>query len=1019
MEATDPIDTVNNAYLIPKLKSALEYLRRNGAKEELVRRLWTKDVIAYIKTILPQTGDKVKKLWNAKLEDIKSLDKNERRKELASKTMHQSGKTFNPVNIMCLFIFGLVNFGEEGNFKFTALLNKKDDEKERTYIANFLSFILLEKSEQEMKVYSSDFPMGESLETKIHDKLFITSDNHPFKDKTIVLDFIPENPWMNFKESLDNELTITSDPAFWYVYIVYDLKKDLKCTGLLHKNNYYVFAHNLPKYGNQPDTDLKTLFIDNPLNAYKQVMNAPFPSMKSVMSKVPQDYPMLVYVHVLLAAMYHHDKDFYVCKQHSADEEILKTALWAGANVTEYQDKLIHLPGSLTALVLDRSLADEDVLIRLATAHYELMSKSTMRFDIDNGAVAFHKTFSPATCEVEDGWVFGELILKKSEKWREELQKLNRAARTADDTSALRRILCYIPEGSAYCKELCEKYKRKINLGCKVNVNAHVVFDFMQHAIHNKLLSKTGVTFRDYCASDRYERITNEYLGNATVFQPAQLVGKVILQYSTGSETDGSVSKQYEVRDISELEIDGDSNRENLKIIDELAWCPLCGEGTASHIPHFLDKHKDSSVSFATLQADATTDVEPYLPLLPGLLEAPETAVVTLPEKKAVESLPPIRGVLDKVVDAVEKEDSRHAGALDELRKDVNAMQQLEAQNVEVLKEKIREDKIEQERLLQEQKDLQTQLDLEKSERANNALQNSEKIDALKLEYQQEIATLKTDTARNLKDFESSIEALKLNYESKIGTLTNEKDALTREIVTLKDTIASLQGEIAQKKDELEQGKQELERLKQNETLQAKDTDTLKQEKEVIGQEIAALGTQKTEMEHALADLQREMADVTARLKKHLLENKTEEGIIKLHTEVEKMIEEEMGMDGLIDLLQKKQYVEFKARVQKKDVIKEKHSLPAQFLNCESIAATWRLFEKTNAVSPVMAQKLMHHIRLYDSMEYDDSLHRFTSRYFKKFEATLGYAAVTNVPEPVATDGAENLIPSEVKDVNF
>jgi hypothetical protein len=406
--------------------------------------------------------------------------------------------------------------------------------------------------------------------------------------------------------------------------------------------------------------------------------------------------------------------------------------------------------------------------------------------------------------------------------------------------------------------------------------------------------------------------------------------------------------------------------------------------------------------------------------------------VVTLPEKKAVESLPPIRGVLEKVVDAVEKEDSRYAGALDELREDVNAMQQIEAQNVEALREKIRKDKIEQERLLQEQKDLQTQLDLEKSEHANNILKYDEKINALKLEYQQEIATLKTDADRNLKDFESSIEALKLNCESKIGTLealklnceskigtlTNEKDALTREIVTLKDTIASLQGEITQKKDELEQGKQELERLKQNETLQAKDTDTLKQEKEVIGQEIAALGTQKTEMEQALADLQREMAELAARLKKHLLENKTEEGIIKLHTEVEKMIEEEMGMDGLIELLQNKQYVEFKARVRQKDVIKEKHSLPAQFLNCESIAATWRLFEKlgTDPVSPVMAQKLMHHIRLYDSMEYDVSLHRFTSRYFKKFEATLGYAAVTSVPDPVTKDAAENLDEVKVDD---
>jgi hypothetical protein len=981
--------------------------------------VWTKNVEKYIKRILPVTGVKIMKLWSSKLSGLKQMERGLPRNVLISKILHQNGMTFNPVNLMCFFIFGLVNFGEEGNFKFTALLNKKDDEKERTYIANFLSFILLDEREQEMKVYSSDIAIDESQETTIHDKLFITVDNHPCKIQTIIFDFIPENPWMNFKESLDNELTITSDPAFWYVYIVYDLKKDLKCTGLLYKNNYYVFAHNLPKYDNQPDTELKTLFIDNPLNAYKQVMNAPFPSMKSVMSKVPQDYPMLVYVHVLLAAMYHHDKDFYVCKQHSADEEILKTALWAGANVTEYQDKLIHLPDSLTPIVLERSLADEDVLIRLAKAHYELMSKSTMPFDIDNGAVAFHKTFSPATCEVEDGWVFGELLIQ-SEKWRGELQRLDKAVKSPGEISALRRMLCYIPEGSAYCKELCEKYKRKIKLGFCVGVNGYVVFDFMLYAIHNKLLSKTGVTFRDFCASDRYEAITMEYLGNGHVFQHADLLGKVMVQYS--SKTNGTVSKHYEVRDIAELKIDGDNYKDKGSMaLDELDWCPLCGVGTESSIAHLVEKHKDSSISFANLQADATTDKTPFLPALPSapVQETAETAVVTLPEKKAVESLPRIHGVLEKVVDAVEKEDSRHAGALDELRKDVNAMQQLEAQNVEALKEKIREDKIEQERLLQEQKDLQTQLDLEKSERANNISKYDEKIDALKLEYEQEIATLKTDTDRNLNEFENRLEALKLNYESKIGTLTNEKDALTREIVTLKDTIASLQGEIAQKKDELEQGKQELERLKQNETLQAKDTDTLKQEKEVIGQEIAALGTQKTEMEHALADLQREMADVTARLKKHLLENKTEEGIIKLHTEVEKMIEEEMGMDGLIDLLQKKQYVEFKARVQKKDVIKEKHSLPAQFLNCESIAATWRLFEKTNAVSPVMAQKLMHHIRLYDSMEYDDSLHRFTSRYFKKFEATLGYAAVTNVPEPVATDGAENLIPSEVKDVNF
>ena len=984
--------------------------------------MWTDEVNRYIKEILPLNGDRVKELWNTQLRNIKALNKNKNKKVVSAATLHQSGMTFNPLNIMCLFIFGLVSIGEEGKFKFTELLNKRENAKERAYVADFLSFILRDKGEQEIKVYSSDIDIGDTQESKIHDKLFITDDNHPLARNTMILDFIPENPWTNLIESLDNEVTITSDPAFWYVYILYDLKDriGLKCTGLAYKENYYIFARNLPKYENQAVEELKTTFIDNPFNEYKRVMNTPFPTTNTVMSKVPRDYPMLVYVHVMLAALHHHTKDFFVCKNHSTDFDTLKTALWAGADVAAYKEKLIHLDGSLTAISLQRTEIDEDVLVRLATAHYELMRTSRLNFEIDNGAVVYDKEFSSTKCKVEDAWVFGALNF--SEKWSVQLRNLSRGARTPDALSALRRILCYIPEGSAYCKDLCDKYKRKINLGCSVGANRHVVFDFMQYAKHNNLLNRTDVTLREFCASDQYEAITNQYFGNGHVFQPADLIGKVIVKY------DDSITKKYEVQDICELKIDGDSEKTNLLTIDLLTWCPICGQDTPSSAAHFIEKHKESPISFGNItQGEVTSAVEASsLPLVAGALNS---TVVVDPQpnqadrkKKVGVEFPRLPGVLHKVVGAVETEDSRKAGALHELEQDVDDLRQLEEQKFKALRDVAKNDKIKSD---EKEKELMQQINTLTDQLASSQQQltkMNEQIDTLKSDYQQEIARIKSDTEKNLKEFEQKIEALKSSYQSKLDALASEKDALSGKIITLNDEIASLQDEIAQRKSELEQAKQEIERLKQTASLQATDTDSLRQEKEKIGQEIAALEAAKTQLTQELADMKQEVADLAARLKKNLVENKTEESIHKLHSKVEKMIEEEMSLDGLMELLQKKEYAEFKDRVQKKDAVRHKHSLPAQFLMCESIAATWRLFEKpsADAVSPIMAQKLMHHIHLYDSMEHDARVQRFTSRYFEKFKSKLGYNvpiaiqngdATATADDNAAEDGSANLVP--------
>jgi len=1000
---------VNNPYLIAKLLKALEVLKRAGSVESLIQDLWTKEVNKYIKEILPLNGDRVKELWNTQLKNIKALDSNKKRTVVSAATLHQSGMTFNPLNIMCLFIFGLVSIGEEGKFKFTQLLNKRENAKERVYVADFLSFILRDRGEQEMKVYSSDIAIGDTQESKIHDKLFITDDNHPLTSNTMILDFIPENPWTNLTESLDNEVTITSDPAFWYVYILYDLKDrvDLKCTGLAYKGNYYIFARNLPKYENQAVEELKTTFIDKPFNEYKRVMNGPFPKTNTVMSKVPREYPMLVYVHVMLAALYHPTKDFFVCKNHSTDFDILKAALWAGADVAAYKEKLIHLDGSLTAISLQRTTIDEDVLVRLAKAHYALMSTSTLPFEIVDGTVVYHKQFLSATCEVEDAWVFGGLT--SSTKWREELQKLYRAVKTPHEQSALRRMLCYIPDGSAYCKDLCDKFKRKINLGCSVGANRHVVFDFMQHARHNDLLNKTGVTLRDFCASDQYEAITRQYFGNVHVFQPAQLIGLVIVKY------EDSTSKRYEVLDISQLEIvSGDIQEDNLRTIDVLPWCPICGQDTPSSAAHFIDKHKESPISFGSIAQDGVTNtVEAFsMPLVAGALNSTVVAVpqpnqANRKQKEGVE-FPRLAGVLHKVVGAVEAEDGRKAGGVSDIEKEVNVLHQLEQQKFNALREVVKNDKIKAD---EKEKELEQQIE---------ALQK----DRLSVEgrFKDQISELEREIERRKKDESTSTG----EHQKNLDALASEKDALNGQITGLNDTIASLQGEIAQKKTELELANQEIERLKKSASLQATDTDTLKQEKENIDQEIAVLETEKTGLARELAGMKQEMADLATRLKQNLIENKTEESIHKLHTEVEKMIQEEMGLDGLIELLERKEYSEFKARVQQKDAVRHKHSLPAQFLMCESIAATWALFEKPSAgaVSPIMAQKLMHHIHLYDSMEHDARVQRFTSQYFKKFKSKLGYdvpAAIQNgdataKADENAEDGSANLVPFLVGD---
>jgi chaperonin cofactor prefoldin len=924
------MSSVTQHHLTEKVKIAHGILRDKSRVQDPVQDLVdalkeTENFNPYMEELFKGEKDTILKLWADKLRTLASTPEIKR---IMRSTLHQNGSTFNPVNLMCLFIFGLIKIGTDTNqLKFSAWIDKKDT-KENSYVHSFLSFIRRSDEDQQMLIYGGNWTvedLNNNTTYTIQDELFINAGGYEGMGRKTILDSIPvENPWLNLKESLEREYTITSDPAFWYIHSFYDMKdKALMCVGVDYKGNNYIFARNLPyTFNKSEDTEsLKKRYVIDPFNAYEKVMNAPWKLATALVSKVPENHPALVYVHVMIAAKYHPTKKMFVCMKHGPPVEVLQEALWAGATLTEYKSKLEHIGDSLRAVTLAKPQIEEEVLIRLALAHYALMVESKLDFDVsDDGRVQYRPTFSSEGCDVSDQWLFSELLYNNA-KWHSKLYELDTAKKSLNDLSALRRILRYLPNNIQ--EYLHKKYFKSVQIGDKVGENQYIVFDFQQHALHKKLFG-TSSNLVDYCTK-QYEVLSNKYFGSGT-FKPANCIGKVIVEdVGTGAQN---------IKDYSEIDV-MDAPK-NYTVFQKNDVCPICEEkygdyenAVSMHLQGHYQKIKSPLASVDGARPSGGQ------PMFPVLVSETKPDVVPDPVEKNVDNkLPPLptgTSRIQNMIKADVEEDKRMAGAVGSLGHDI-----------EVLNERMRE------------------------------------------KHEQKV--------RKLQDKIKSLEA-------RITELQNDN-------TTANGLVVDLQNENARLMKEADKMQEQLLALRQKVSETTGSTDQLRKEKEALEKEIDTLAAQKMAVN-------KELEGLAERLRNKIKDNKTEQTIEIIQKQVEEMIEHEVEVSELLPLLKKKEYTKFRLMIQEKEPKKEEHSLSALFLMYESIAATWSLFEKytPEQVTPLMAQKLIHHIHLYDTITHRDL--PYTSHYLKKFTEKLKRPDVQSFDSEAFSGYAETKAPGQ------
>ena len=169
--------------------------------------------------------------------------------------------------------------------------------------------------------------------------------------------------------------------------------------------------------------------------------------------------------------------------------------------------------------------------------------------------------------------------------------------------------------------------------------------------------------------------------------------------------------------------------------------------------------------------------------------------------------------------------------------------------------------------------------------------------------------------------------------------------------------------------------------------------------------------------------LRDEIANYEEQLKKIIeqVENATKENekrmserMWRIHEKVDRTIQGELTESELLRLLQRKEYKEFMNTVKTKEVVKKQFTDPALFLTYESIGATWKLIEdlpdKTNT-STLMAEKLMHDIRLFQTIEkHNPHLLMYTTPYFMQFLETFKFSEFDPDLKTVNVNGPLNSI---------
>ncbi len=845
--------------------------------------------------------------------------KNIPRIRIASTVLHTNGNIFLPTRLMCLFVCGLIQFD---SMSFDEWM-KMGSEDEKDYIREFLSLFCYTLT---INVYLNVTNGVEVIDANnmhvIPDTLFYSSGIPENARNVVIMDSFPEeDPWLNLRESIISNNTVTSDPVFWYAYVIRDCTTTsqassgpsttvqawadvnsagaaappdagaavpadasaTKCIGVVYGERKYIFAYNFPKF-DRSSSDTVTLwknYITEPYKQYANILQSYTLNQDTAfIGKVILANPVLIYIYVLVMGIYGGNRNFYAYKDYSLPDETIQDAFVAGITCSDYLALLSHAGGSIP-LTIDSGSMNENVMERLANAHLKLMKKNAS-FTFSNQIDMNFDDELDSTCPVKYDWVFNNTTLAKCANWITRITKevddieKNKPVTLDRDLGVLRRIMYWMSKKFGNLDSFsttARKFTKKVLVGAKVdkNDNQRIVLDLSEYGSTKNIFSRTS-TLQTFLSS-------NSSFANAmkTYFVGDCHPDDVFHKYMVHDTNDDT----YFIRDSVQMQID------NTDLSQPPAQrLPSGSSATSSN---------SSQKSFDPEKIPAS----PLSPLLPPIKSAWKPGQ----EKKPVSNT--MKTVLE-MVDTWVDTDERVEGGLGAILRELNDFATVDGMNKEERRKKMDELTAEIQKRHDELNQQKTMLD--------------KVIDGLKAEIQkgQDQATKDKDaleaqmkTVRDEKDEvdkklaasllrESTLTQEKNDMDTNVQKLTGERVALAAEVDKLTQALQDSQKKVAddaesirrltEKVGELEK---EIARLTQEiDTLTLKETNLLASDASKQAQ-IDDLALKEKELADALA------REAQLKLEKQDLENKLTSTNKLLSTDAQELLKMRSDKDQL------------------------------------------------------------------------------------------------------------------------
>jgi len=990
------------------------------------------------------------------MEQLRQIQ-SQQRTDVASYVLHKDGQQdFTPKPLICLFVCGLIRFQYMTPFENWMKLTK---ESEIDYVREFLSIIveapeIVVYSNSTNLVLTID---GEP-NRKIPDKLFFTSSIPDDARNVVIMDTFPENdPWMTLSKSIQDGFIITSDPVLWYAYVIQDqniiafadpTQSLTKCIGIQHKqkDRKYIFAYGFPKYDREKSpvdpVHLWDPYINQPYQAYANVLES-FKSTLTVdtafIGKYTYEHPMIIYIHVLVMGIYGEDRNFYACNDSATSDMTIQGALVAGKTCVEYRNLLEHAYQSPIALTIRTGVLDKNVMERLANAHLALMTKN-LSFIFENDSIdENYIDLIASTCPVKYEWVFRSTILCKSQRWIQTISKAindittKRSATVDPHLGVLRRIAFWM------CKNFqpldpfmttAQKLTKKVEIGAKVDgdTNKRIVLDLQILGGEKGIFNRRSTLNKFLSGDPHFKAAMQTYF---TEWHPDNVFGKYIV-HDKNKDT-------YEVLDSAQMEIDN-NDIEKQEVRAERV--PSSSSDSASSHSGYVSSGSESLPSVkgawkngiqyskrgsggggTTLSRIAELDkgvdvlenqvhghqggLDVILRELDALLNV--KGMNTEGKKEQMENVKKMivsaqAEFKDKITDI-----TNEVSALNQQLEDTNATVKQQREDFEAQIKTLHGENEEKKRELAEA--LQKEADLLRKQSEDDAKMQTLTDDAGKLIA--EIDKLKQDLARLTGELADS--------QKKETDLTAKVAELEAEIVKLKQAIedaktdkkkiladdASKQAELAK----LAAIQKELAEALARQKLLEGDKAQLENDKKVLQDLVNAekldlniqnlekvkLMEEERQLKLKIKEYEDQLKAITEKVKRAILENdkQTTSRMWKIHDKIDKDTQDELLQSKLLPLLQKQEYDAFLRLVKKDDVEKQHFELHALFLTYESIGATWKLIEDKTYTEEFRAEKLIHDLRLFQTIETHNEhiVENYTTHYFRKFLEAFGLIA--------------------------